>query len=113
MSGEGKSRTARWITAVFVLVVIGLLLFASMRDTDAPLKSTDIEWETNAAICADRLAALGQALRMYAADYDGDFPVLETPRGADAILPKLLNSPAITPGTLCCPARPEEPYVYH
>ncbi len=113
MNGEGKSRTARWITAVFVLVVIGLLLFASMRDTDAPLKSTDIEWETNAAICADRLAALGQALRMYAAEYDGAFPVLDTPRHADTILPDLLNSPAITPGTLCCPARPDEPYVYH
>lgn len=113
MNGESNNRTARWITAIFVLVVIGLLLFASMRDGEAPLQSIDIARETNAAICADRLAALGRALRMYAADYDGALPVLDTPWHADTILPDRLNSPAITPGTLCCPARPEDPYVYH
>lgn len=114
MEAESGPRTARWISVIFVLVIIGLVLFASTRserkkEEKKPLYSS----VDDIAICAGRLGTLGAALRMYAADYDGTFPILGTPRRADVLLPPLLNAPTVTAQMLRCPARPEDPYLYH
>ncbi len=65
--------------------------------------------------CAQRLAKLGQALRLYADDSDGEFPVGETPAAADAWLPGRLKAGTVTPADLRCPTagRAGPPYVYH
>lgn len=107
-------RTVRWISVILVLFIIGLALFASTRnDKEREQKSPLYCSVGDIAICAGRLGSLGASLRMYAADYDGAFPILQTPLQADRLLVSLLDTPGVTRRTLRCPARPQDAYIYH
>lgn len=68
------------------------------------------------AACAGQLARLGRALRLYADDHDGRFPVAKNPGNADRDLLPLLGDWGIAHQDLYCPALPmadAQPYAYH
>jgi hypothetical protein len=66
-------------------------------------------------LCAQRLEKLGKALRLYADDNDGAFPIGDTPARVNEWLPQRLKKHAVTQADLHCPAAGEgrPPYAYH
>jgi hypothetical protein len=67
-------------------------------------------------VCAERLAKLGKALRLYAADHGGAFPITETPGESEVrLLPCLKRYGAVSEGFRCPTAETAggKPYVYH
>ncbi len=67
-------------------------------------------------LCADRLARLGKALQLYAADHAGAYPVLPGPGEADVRLLPLLKRFGVTTKDLYCPVEEGpggKPYAYH
>ncbi len=89
-------------SAVAVAVVVGTGLRPSQDD--------------DRAACADRLARLGRALRLYADDHDGRFPVTRTPGNSDRDLLPVLGEWGIARQDLYCPAlaiADAQPYTYH
>jgi len=67
-------------------------------------------------VCAARLAKLGEALRLYAADHSGAYPITETPGDSDVRLLPCLKRHGMTSGDFRCPTAGTaggEPYVYH
>jgi hypothetical protein len=66
-------------------------------------------------ICAERLAKLGKALRLYAADHGGAFPAAPTPGDSDTFLPPRLKRHGVTAADCRCPTAEGpngHPYLY-
>ena len=100
------SSAFRWIiVTVAVATAVALALRSGTRQ--------EVVSDNTQEICARRLARLGQALRAYAQDYGGRFPVAETPSHADRHLLPLLEGHGVRKDDFRCPARPWLPYVYH
>jgi hypothetical protein len=99
----------RWgatVVAAACAIAVAVLVGASLRP------SRD---DTRAA-CAGQLAKLGRALRLYADDNEGHFPVTQTPAAADRRLFPLLEQWGIVRDDFYCPALTEAdspPYTYH
>jgi hypothetical protein len=102
-------RVVEWCV-VIILAASALAIAVWSGRRSRPLDTTDRQ------LCAAQLRTLGQALRVYAADAEGKFPVAPTPDGADRELLPLLRGREVTGETFFCPALAEHmrrPYVYH
>ena len=96
-------------------VGVGLALWVGRPQAPAPEPTTLPLSQDDVKLCAQRLGKLGKALRLYADDNDGAFPIGETPANADAWLPKRLKKQGVAQADLRCPTTGEggPPYVYH
>lgn len=95
-------------------VGLALALWAS-RPHAPPEPTAHPPDRDDVTLCAQRLEKLGKALRLYADDNDGAFPIGDTPADADAWLPQRLKKQGLAQADLHCPATGEgqPPYVYH
>jgi hypothetical protein len=107
---------ARIIASISAAAIAVGLVLLSGRDHGPPLDQTPApDTQQQAAECRQRLTRLGKALRMYADDNKGAFPIGETPAAADQWLPVFLTEYDMTEADFRCPtAGPAgPPYVYH
>jgi len=99
----------RWgatVVAAACAVAVAILVGANLRSSPDEARSR----------CAQQLTKLGRALRLYAADHEGRFPVTETPAAADDSLLPVLSQWAVARDDFHCPAfaGPDSPpYTYH
>jgi len=94
---------------------LGLALWVTRPQSPPPQPAPRVPSRDDVTLCAQRLVKLGRALRLYADDNDGAFPIGDTPADADVWLPKRLKEQHVTAADLRCPAAGAEgpPYVYH
>ena len=104
------NRGLRWALAGLAVVAALVLVMRGSRKQSAPHVVAPPDTRQ---ICAQRLAEIGQALRAYAEDYDGHFPVTPSPAQADVRLRPLLGDHGLQRDDFRCPAREYYPYVYH
>jgi len=109
--------TARQAIAVGAILGAGGLAVClglrQRRPPEAPAQTA--QPDTGQQACAERLARLGKALRLYASDYDGHYPVTPTPGDAGMLLP-LLEKRGVTAGDFECPGMESVaglPYAYY
>lgn len=114
-----RDSAIRWAAvAVAAAAAIIIAVWSGMQQRPAASHDADdagsaASAETTRELCASRLAKLGKALRLYADDHDGCFPVADTPARADRQLLPLLQEHGIAKQDFRCPARTEVPYAYH
>lgn len=103
-------RVIRWGAATAAVAAAVAIVVLTSRPQPAP-QSPGLPDTT--ATCAARLERVGQALRIYAQDHEGWFPITPTAAEGEGRLLEDLAEHGVSEGDLRCPARPESPYVYH
>jgi len=106
------SAAAAAIVAVSVAVWCGLeMRNPEPAETKAPEAAAPDA--TGKDVCEERLRKLAAALRVYADDHDGAFPVADTPDGHAEWLTATLEGVQV--GDLACPTATsaDEGYLYH
>ena len=104
------NRIIRWTAAALAVSAAVIIVVLTSRPRPAPQPPA---LPDTTATCAQRLARVGQALRLYAQDHEGWFPIAPTAAEAEEHLLRHLADPEALKGDLRCPARPQRPYVYH
>jgi len=111
-----RNTLARTVATIGAAAIAVALVLWSARNPSPPVDEvTPPPAQDNVRLCADRLAKLGKALRLYAEDNEGAFPAGETPSAVDRWLPEVLDSPEVSAADLRCPTTGEAgpPYIYH
>jgi len=121
---ESWSRVIAWGVALAAAVVAVMIAVWSGEHSHAPSAPANAArpqpnrqtgGDQTRAVCAAQLEKLGQALRLYAADHRGQFPLTPTPAVADQELLPALQARGGTRGMFHCPALGPDgaPYLYH
>lgn len=102
--------------ALGIAVWVGLSSRSRQASPPAPAPVAQQAADRAREVCEARLAKLGKALRLYAADHGGAYPITETPGDSDVRLLPGLKRYGVSSGDFRCPtaeAAGGEPYVYH
>jgi len=104
------------LAALAIAIWVGLKSRPASKPQRAPTPVASPSADDSRKICAERLARLGKALQLYAADTAGAYPVLPSPGEADVRLLPVLNRFGVTTKDFYCPIEEGpggKPYVYH
>lgn len=113
-----KADSMRWTAVTLAgMIAVGIAVWVGLQQRPAPESTTVAEPVDHARQeCARRLADVGRALSMYAADCDGVYPVTTNPAAAYGEFLPAIAPYGVVEEQLLCPISEQTdgpPYVYH